>query len=109
MIKMLIKMDENRIKESEKYSLDKVYSALDRIFRDKGMVKVSTDNGIEYCGNDRPIDFAYFGKIMIGLKKQDWFMDNVSEWLFCSNDDTDDANVFNQEDLLIHYGRKAIA
>lgn len=36
-------------------------------------------------------------------------MDNVSEWLLCSNDDTDDDSIFNQEDLLVHYGRKAIA
>ena len=109
MIKMLIRMNDEKIKQSERYSLDKVYSALDRIFSDKGMKKVLTSNGIEYYGDERPADFAYFGKIMLGLKNQEWFMDNVSEWLFCSNDDTDDEAVFNQEDLLVHYGRKAIA
>lgn len=109
MIKMFIKMNEEKIKKSERYSLDKIYSALDRIFREKGLKKVMASNGIEYYGSDRPVDFAYLGKIMLGLKNQEWFMDNVSEWLFCSNDDTDDDSIFNQEDLLVHYGRKAIA
>ena len=109
MIKMFIKLNEEKIKKSERYSLDKIYSALDRIFREKGLKKVMASNGIEYYGSDRPVDFAYFGKIILGLKNQEWFMDNVSEWLFCSNDDTDDDSIFNQEDLLVHYGRKAIA
>ena len=107
MIKMIIKMNDDKIEMSNQYTLDKIYAALDRIFSERGMERVDSAAGIEYRGCERSTDFASFGKIMLGLKEQTWFMDNASEWLFCSNDDSDDPGVFNEEDLLVHYGRKA--
>ena len=65
MIKMIIKMDEEKICTSDQYTIEQVYQALDRIFSDKGMDRTDTDRGIEYVGHDRPTDFAYFGKIML--------------------------------------------
>ena len=108
MIKMIIKMNDDKISTGE-YSVERVYSALDRIFGSKGMDRVDTEQGIEYLGHDKPTDFAYFGKIMLGLKNQDWFMDNADKWLYCNNDDSDDPNEFNVEDLLVHYRAKAFA
>ena len=32
MIKMIIKMDEGKIRTSDKYTIDQVYQALDRVF-----------------------------------------------------------------------------
>ena len=107
MIKMIIKMNDEKISSSNEYSHERIYSALDRIFAQKGMDRKETEKGVEYSGSGKNTDFAYFGKIMLGLKKQPWFMDNVSEWLFCNSDDSDDPNDFNTEDLLVHYGRKA--
>ena len=104
MIKMVIKMDEKKIGASKEYTVQRVYDALDRIFASKGMERVDTERGMEYIGHDRPTDFAYFGKIMLGLKEQPWFMDNVQTWLYCNNDDSDNPEDFNEEDLMIHYG-----
>lgn len=106
MIKMIVKMDEGQIRESDNYTIDQINSALDRIFLSRGMTRVETENGVEYRGHDRASDFAAFGKIMLGLKEQKWFVDNVKAWKFCSNDDTDYEDVFNEEDLLAHYGIK---
>lgn len=103
MIKMIIRMDEDRIKEKGQYSVDHVYSVMDRIFEKKGMRRIDTLKGIEYLGSERPTDFGYFGQIMLGLKNQSWFMDNATTWLLCSNDDADDPKKFNEEDLLKHY------
>ena len=103
MIKMIIKMDEEKICTSDQYTIEQVYQALDRIFSDKGMDRTDTDRGIEYGGHDRPTDFAYFGKIMLGLKDQPWFMDTVQMWLYCNSDDSDDPENFIEEDLLAHY------
>lgn len=36
-------------------------------------------------------------------------MDNANTWLYCNSDDSDDPNDFNEEDLLAHYGKKAVA
>ena len=106
MIKMIIKMNNNKLETQNEYTPEKVYSALDRIFEQKGMERIVTSKGIEYCGHDKPTDFGHFGQIMIGLKKQAWFMDNASTWLFCNNDDVDDPNDFSEEDLLAHYGKQ---
>ena len=105
MIKMIIKMNEEKISASKEYTLDRIYGALDRIFSNKGMYRKDTDRGIEYAGHDRPTDFAYFGKIMLGLKEQSWFMDNAKTWLYCNSDDSDNPKDFNEEDLLVHYGK----
>lgn len=109
MIKMIIKMDENRINNNPEYTVEKVYSAIDRIFTQRGMDRIDTNSGIEYCGHEKPTDFAYFGKIMLGLKNQAWFMDNVTKWILCNSDDEDDPNDFSEEDLLAHYRGKAFA
>ena len=103
MIKMVIKMNEEKISTSKEYTVERIYQALDRIFSNKGMDRTDTDRGIEYVGHDRPTDFAYFGKIMLGLKDQPWFMDNAKTWLYCNSDDSDNPTDFNEEDLLDHY------
>ncbi len=46
---------------------------------------------------------------MLGLKEQNWFMDNAVTWLYCNSDDSDDPDDFDEEDLLVHYGKKAVA
>lgn len=104
MIKMIIKMNTEKIEQEGKYSINQIYSALDRIFKEKGMERTSAIDKLEYQGHDKPTDFAYFGRIMTGLKKQEWFMDNASVWLLCSNDDMDNPSEYNEEDLLLHYG-----
>ena len=110
MIKMIIQMNNEKIMEKGEYSPEQIIAALDRIFFQKGIDKKELDlDIIEYVGHDNPTDFANFGKIMLGLKDQDWFMDNAKEWFYCSNDDSDDPEDFEKEDLLVHYGRKAVA
>ena len=103
MIKMIIKMNQDKILRDGDYTIDQVNSTIDRIFAEKGMEKKEVDGRVEFCGHERTTDFAYFGKIMTGLKKQSWFIDNADTWLLCSNDDTDDPLVYNEEDLLKHY------
>ena len=52
---------------------------------------------IKSVGN--PNDFANLGSIIFSLKKQDWFKDNIVEWLFY---DTENG----VEDLMSHYRMK---
>ncbi len=106
MIKMVIEMDEDKILADKKLTLEQIYTALDRIFSKRGMEKKITERGIEYLGHENSTDFAYFGKIMLGLKEQAWFVNNAKTWLFCNSDESDNPNDFNEEDLLVHYGIK---
>lgn len=102
MIKMLIKMNDDKLSIEENLSA-RAYTALDRIFTTKGMERLDTDEGIEYIGHEKSTDFAQFAKIMIGLKNQKWFMDNVDKWLYLCSDDSDSPDDYNVEDLLEHY------
>ena len=109
MIKMIIQMDKDIIHNSSLYSDEKITNTLDHIFSETGMEKKETDNGTEYCGRGVPSDFARFGKIMLGLKKQSWFMDNVTVWLLCNSDDSDNPEEFDEENLLEHYRNSVVA
>ena len=106
---MIIQMNEDKIIESGKYSLDKIYATLDRIFLSNGLERKNSKFGIEYLGHNISSDFACFGKIMLGLKEQTWFMDNAKKWIYCNSDSSDNPNDYDEEDLLMHYGRKTVA
>ena len=108
MIKMIIKMDDEKIRNSEKYELERIYSALDKVFEKEGISRKETVSGIEFSGQGNSTDIAYFGMIMLGLKDQPWFMDNVAKWLYCNSDDSGDPDDYIVEDLLVHYGRKTL-
>ncbi len=102
MIKMIIRMNDNKIEIEKKYTLERVYAGLDRIFAGYGYSREDVDGNLEYKGSCDPRDFAKFGRIYNGLRKQEWFSENVSTWLLCNSDDVDDPEDFSVEDLL-HY------
>ena len=102
MIKMIIRMNDNKIEIEKKYTLERVYAGLDRIFAGYGYSREDVDGNMEYKGNCDPRDFAKFGRIYNGLRKQEWFSENVSTCLLCNSDDVDDPEDFSLEDL-VHY------
>lgn len=102
MIKMIIKMNDDKIEVENKYTLERIYSGLDRIFAGYGYDREVINGNLEYKGNCDPSDFGKFGRIYNGLRKQTWFVDNVDTWLLCNSDDVDDPEDFSVEDLL-HY------
>lgn len=107
MLKMVIRMDENKINFEKKYRLEGIYRTIDVIFIKKGFPRVEDISGtLVYRDNGHGEDYGKFGVIVNTLKKQTWFMDNVAVWLLCDNDDSDNPDDFNEEDLLTHYRKK---
>ncbi len=106
MIKMIIKMNDEKILSENDYTLDRVYSGLDCIFARYGYSAEKVDGNLEYKGNCDPGDFGKFGHIYNGLRKQTWFYDNVDTWLLCNSDDVEDQNDFSVEDLLHYNGSR---
>ena len=109
MIKMIIQMNKEKLLRDPEFTEVQIDAALNKIFTQMGMTRVDTDRGTEYCGHNHPSDFARFGKIMLGLKNQKWFMNNAKEWILCNSDDSDDPEDFDEEDLLAHYARNVVA
>lgn len=106
MIKMIIKMNDEKIQNENKFTLDRVYSGLDRIFSQFGYSREDVDGNLEYKGNCDPGDFGRFGRIYNGLRKQTWFVNNAEVWLLCNSDDVEDPNDFSVEDLLNYDGSR---
>lgn len=107
MLKMIIRMDDNKINIENKYRLDGIYQTINNAFSKMGLSRIEDASGsLVYCDNGHIADYGRFGKIVNTLKRQPWFMENVIEWIFCDSDDSDSPDDFNEEDLLSHYRQK---
>lgn len=107
MFKMIIRMNDDKITLEKKYNLEGIYKTIDNTFLNMGFPRImNNSNYLVYCDNGNARDYGRFGRIVNFFKKQPWFMENVSVWLLCDNEDTDHPDQFNQEDLLLHYRKK---
>jgi hypothetical protein len=97
MIKMQIKMDEQKIERSGRYSLSKVYGTLDDYLVNR--LRFSKDGDGFYVGTGSPDDFGNYGLAMVTLGKKDWFMNNVDTWLYFNSEDSDDPEDYVVEDF----------
>lgn len=99
MIKMEIKIDENKVDSDQIYSVESIYRALDQIFlrfdirKDQG-----PDGTIWYSGNRNRRNSGLFENIIAGLRDKEWFIDYIVKWMLYSSDDSDGD--FDFEDLL---------
>lgn len=95
-IKIEFEFDIELITADGLYNIDDFTRCTDVVFERYNLKKL--EDGI-YEGVRSEPDFAYFGKVILKLKKEDWFMRYVSKWLFHT-----DSSV---EDVLHHYQNKA--
>ena len=109
MLKMMIRMNDDKIIKEKKYHLDGIYSTIYNTFLTMGFPRVEDgSDALVYRDCGRARDFSLFGKIVNTLKKQTWFMDNVAVWRLYDSDDSDSPEDFNEEDLLTHYRKKQV-
>ena len=106
MYKMVIGLNEEKIINDKNLEIETIYDKLDSIFGKRGF-KLSIENDYRtYSGSGAAVDYPNLGIILNGLKKQDWFIKNLSVWLLCTNEDSDDPNDFEEEDLIEYFGLK---
>lgn len=104
MYKMIISLNEEKIIKEGKLNLNTIHEKLDNIFSKRGF-KLSIDNNCRtYSGTGSDTDYPNLGIILNRLKKQDWFVSNLLVWLLCANEDSDDPEVFDEEDLIEYFG-----
>ena len=104
MYKMIIQLDSDKINSQSKYTEDTISKKLDEIFFKRGFTLFLDGKRRNYCGSENENDFARMGIILNGLRKQTWFVENVSEWLLCNNEDGVDEMDFTEENLVEHLG-----
>ena len=109
MLKMVIRLDENKIIIENKYKLEGIYSTIDNAFVQMGFLRqMSEADMLVYCDNGSARDYGRFGKIVKTLKKQTWFIENVAEWNLYESDSLDNSDDYTVEDLLAHYRKKVL-
>ena len=95
MLMMKIEMNADKIQAEQRYTMSAINRTIESAF---------AQMQLRDSGNAR--DYGRFGKVVNTLKKQPWFMENVSVWRLYDSEDSDNLNDCSEEDLLLHYRRK---
>ena len=78
-----IVMDEEKILREGKYTLEEIYKNIDYLAEFSRMKKI--DKFYYVSKNDTPSDLGCF--VWSNLEEQDWFIENLKEWLWLDKDD----------------------
>lgn len=107
MLKLEIKMNQEKICSDGKYTFENLQQTLVKLFSKYQFDHVMEPDGtLFFIGRGRTRDYGCFGKLITTLKDQPWFMEYVIKWLWYNSDDGEDENDFAVEDVLEHYTRR---
>lgn len=100
MMKMLIQLDEERIRRDGKYDVAEMWRVIDEKFTafqcDK---EKQADGSVLYFGNANRDVFGDFFQIYAFLSREKWFAKYCSQWIMYSNEDDEDLPL-TDENLL---------
>ena len=107
MLMMKIEMNADKIQAEQRYTMSAINRTIESAFAQMQLRKVEDASGaLLYRDSGNTRDYGRFGKVVNTLKKQPWFMDNVSVWRLYDSEDSDNLNDCSEEDLLLHYRHK---
>ena len=95
MMKMLIKLDEEKIIREGQYDIKKINDYLLKAFQKRHMNK---DPDHWYTNGN----FVSCGSLILTLSRKEWFLPNVQSWLWYDSDDD------STEDLKEYYRKEAL-
>ncbi len=99
MMKMLIKLDEERVLRDGKYDLADMWREIDELFENGCVKEEQSDGSVLYSGK---VDKDYFTCISVAyirLSNREWFARYCSKWIWYDNDD-DEGLPFQDINLL---------
>ncbi len=99
MMKMLIKLDEERIKAEGKYDLADMWRKIDEQFEKACTKELQPDGAALYSGDPNSDYFTCISLAYIRLSEQEWFAKYCSKWIWYDNDDDEDLPL-SDEDIL---------
>lgn len=99
MMKMLIKLDEERVLSDRKYDLADMWRIVDEQFASACTKQVLADGAVLYSGKADKDYFSCIGIAYIKLSKREWFARYCSKWIMYDNDDNEDLP-FADDDIL---------
>lgn len=90
MMKMLIKLDEERVLSDRKYDLADMWRIVDEQFASACTKQVLADGAALYSGIAEKDYFSCIGIAYIKLSNREWFARYCSKWIMYDNDDNED-------------------
>ena len=89
---MKVQMNEKKIEQSSEYTVEQLNNMVIEVARRKGITK-KNDKGL-FIGNGDDKDFSNFGRIVLYLIDQEWFLPYVETWVLYEDDDEDDLKAY---------------
>ena len=90
MMKMLIKLDEERVLSDRKYDLADMWRIVDEQFAGACTKQVLADGAVLYSGKADKDYFSCLSIAQIRLSDKEWFARYCSKWIWYDNDDNED-------------------
>lgn len=107
MLKIEMKLNEDKIQKDNKYNLESILKKIDCAFGYYDFRKEKLADGtICFYGRGRRHDYASFGRLIINLKNEDWFVSNVTKWLWFNSDRGQSEDDYSVEDILYYFTKK---
>ncbi len=101
MMKMEIKLDEERIKRDGEYDVAELWTRIDKEFENACRKEVQPDGSVMYVGIP---DKDYYTDINVAamvFKQSRWFAQYCVKWIWYDNEyDNDDSSPFDEIDVL---------
>ena len=94
MLKMLIKIDEDRLVKDDRYDLKNYWEVIDRKFKDNCTKEVLPDGSVLYGGIRGANYFPEIGAAYITLSEAEWFANYVTKWIWYDNDGMEDKPLY---------------
>lgn len=90
MMKMLIKLDEERVLRDGKYDLADMWRLIDEKFVGDCVKEVQADGAVLYSGNPMRDYYTRINLACLNLKQCHWFAQYCTKWIWYDNDDNEE-------------------
>lgn len=105
MMKMLIQLDEERVRQDGKYRVEDMWRVIDKRFAGECIKEIQSDGSVMYAGDPHKDYFTRINLATFYLKRQKWFADYCIKWIWYDNDDDEDLP-FQDIDVLSRMKQK---
>ena len=92
MMRMKIKLNEEKARENGKYTVEEMYKKIDDLAKKVNITKKDKEGA--FVGNNDRYDLVSFIRIVLTLKDCNWFKPFVKEWLWDENGEVEDVVEF---------------
>ena len=90
MMKMLIALDEERVKSDGIYDLADMWRLIDERFKKACTKEVQSDGSVLYSGDPNKDYFTEINIAAMSFKRQPWFARYCTKWIWYDNDDNEE-------------------